>query len=165
MKKLIYIGLSILFFNQAATAQSSFNPLNPNDTTLLRIYNGVIIQNNFHIKNFDRVSMIKNKEDLELLGFNPDVPILIIEYELYDIENKIDSVLYNRESFISRFKFPLNIQLPLSINNKPLSVREKKKILPGLRLDKIKKIEYIDSKESMKSNGITPWGMVELTLF
>lgn len=165
MNQLICISLSMLIFNCAAIAQTSINPLNPNDTSLVRIYDGVIVPNDFRITDFDRISKIQNKEDLDLLGFSPDKPILIIEFEQNDIEYKIDSVLYNRKDFISAFKFPLDIQLPLSMNNKVLTDKEKKELLPKLTLNRIKKIEYIDDKKSMKANGITPFGMIELTLF
>ena len=164
MKQLICtLLLTIVFF--LGFAQGSINPLNPNDTSLVRIYNGVIVPNDFRIIDFDRITKIQNKEDLDGLGFRSDKPILIIEFERDDIEYQIDSVLYNRKDFISAFKFPLDIQLPLSLNNKVLTDKEKEDLLPKLTLQKIKKIEYIDHKKSMKDNGITPFGMIELTLF
>jgi hypothetical protein len=165
MKQGICILFLMIIFHWGAVAQSSINPLNPNDISLLRVYNGVVIPNDFRITSFDRVSMIQNKEDLDALGFRPDKPILIIEFEQNDIEYKIDSVLYNRKDFISAFKFPLDIQLPLSMGTKVLTDEEKKELLPKLTLDKIKRIEYIDYRESMRANNITPFGMIDITLF
>lgn len=165
MKKIVCISFLMLLFHWVATAQSTTISLNPNDTSLVRVYNGVIIQNDFRITSFDRVSKIVNKEDLELLGFSVDSPIFIIEHEQNDIEYKIDSMLYNQDVFISRFKFPLDIQLPLSVHKKLLTDKQKERLLSKLTLDEIKEIDYIDYRESMQDNGITPFGMINLTLF
>lgn len=138
--------------------------LNPNDTSFLRIYNGVIVDDDFQIARFDRIEKINTNEDLRVLGFDSLKSILIVEHEMYRIESEIDSVLYNRRDFITTYNFPLDIQLPLSINNKLLSHDDKKEKLRDLTLDRIVKIKYIDGKESMKMNEVTPFGMVDITL-
>ncbi len=87
---------------------------------------------------------------------------MIISLEVSDLESKIDSVLYSRPTFIENYKYPLDIRLPISINNKLLSNDQKQEVLAKLTLEKIKKIEYLANNHPKVNPKITPYGVINL---
>lgn len=152
------------FYCQAQNPQSlavlNHSTLNVNDSSYFRIYNGVIISNDYKIQDFERVNKI-SKEDAGQLGIHTNKPVMLVEFEVNALESQIDSILYNRQDFISNYKFPLSIQLPIAINNKLLSHEEKKLAFQSLNVKDIKRIEYIDKKQS---NLIAPFGLINIVL-
>ncbi|UKJ07497.1 hypothetical protein [Solitalea lacus] len=135
-----------------------------NDTSYLRIFNGIIIKNNYSIKNFERIKCITDKEEIVRLGIYTDKPVMIIESDKSNMESKIDSILYSRPDFIASYKYNLDIRLPISINGQLLTNKEKEATLAKLEMSQIKNIEYIDNKRAMKKHGVTPFGVINLAL-
>src|SRR5690606_19002071 len=88
-----------------------------------------------------------SREDADQLGIHTSKPIMLVEYEENALESQIDSILYNRLDFISNYKFPLSIQLPIAINNKLLSHEEKRLAFQNLTIKDVKQVEYIDNKQ------------------
>jgi hypothetical protein len=134
-----------------------------NDTAYLRILNGILIGKDYSIMDFGNASSIyyiTDKQKIAQLGIKTDKPLMIIGIKTFDIEYQIDSVLYSRPDFISRYKYSSAIQLPVSVNGKLLSNDERQTILPKLELNKIKEINYSNNNTS----GLTPFGIIELQL-
>src|SRR5690606_32966915 len=169
MKNIIALILCLTgLYCQAQSPQlpSSFKPyaINVNDSSYLRIYNGAIVSNDYKINDFEKISKI-TREDADQLGIRTNKPVMLIEFEVNDLESQIDSVLYNRPEFISNYAFPLSIQLPISVNNKLLSHEEKKQLFQRLALKDIKKIDYLDNKHVSKNElNLTPFGIINLLL-
>ncbi len=168
MKNIIALILCLTGLYCQAQKPHSLVVLNPNaivnDSSYLRIYNGAIVSNDYKINDFERVSKI-TREDADQLGIRTNKPVMLIEFEVNDLESQIDSVLYNRPEFISNYAFPLSIQLPISVNNKLLSHEEKKQLFQRLALKDIKKIDYLDNKQVSKNElNITPFGTINLLL-
>lgn len=138
------------------------NTLNVNDSSYFRIYNGVIISNDYKIQDFERVNKI-SKEDAGQLGIHTNKPVMLVEFEVNALESQIDSILYNRPDFISNYKFPLSIQLPIAINNKLLSHEEKKLAFQSIEIKNIKQIEYINNNSHSKAK-IAPFGIINIVL-
>jgi hypothetical protein len=89
---------------------------------------------------------------------------MLVNFKSFIIEYQIDSILYSRPEFISIYKFPSTIQLPITINGKLLMPEDKKNILPKLDLAKIKDIRYIDSAVAMTKYTVTPFGVIDIVL-
>lgn len=158
----IFICLNVTAQHQYFTPLKKTRNINLNDTTYMRILNGIVINNDYLIKDFDRVTYIRVKEDIVHLELTTDKPVMIIEIETSDIENKIDSILYSRPDFIKDYKYPLDIQLPISINGKLLSNDEKKYSLSKITLSQVKRVEYWDNKSAEVNRSITPFGVINL---
>jgi hypothetical protein len=165
MKNIILPILCLIsLYSQAQSPQplavSNYNTLNVNDTSYLRIYNGIIVSNDYKIQDFERVNKI-SREDADQLGIHTSKPIMLVEYEENALESQIDSILYNRPDFISNYKFPLSIQLPIAINNKLLSHEEKRLAFQNLTIKDVKQVEYIDNKQW---NLTAPFGAINIRL-
>src|ERR1044071_2964169 len=130
--------------------------INPNDTNYFRIFNGIIIENNYAVKEFCSIQYISDKEKIADMGIQTTLPLMLLNIKSYPIEYKIDSVLYSRSSFIDSFHFSPTIQLPISINGKLLTYEDRQKILPAMVLSEIKEINYVDNKTAMRKYGVTP---------
>lgn len=136
-----------------------------NDTSYLRVFNGMFVQNNYQIKNFNSVNYINDKKTIASWGIITPKQLMIIEVEKSAIEDKIDKVLYADPDFISNYKYPWTIQLPIAINGKLLSSQAKRgKTLSTLNMSKIKSIKYWDTKKSMERFGITPFGVINIKI-
>jgi hypothetical protein len=160
--------LAFLFLKGTGLAQTSYSPseisVNLNDTSYCRIFNGIIIKNRENIKELGAIQYISDKEKIKDLGIKTSLPLLIINYKSFPIEYQVDSILYSRQSFISSFKFPSTIQLPVSINGKLITSDERQNILSELKLKDIKTINYIDVPAAMAKYNITPFGIINLEL-
>ena len=168
MKRSLFAAVCIFtnlnLFSQHLNAQSKMNStFHVNDTTYLRVLNGVVINNHYLIKNFERVS-IRSKEDVTRLAITGNKPIMIITLEVPEIEHQIDSILYSRSGFIKDYKYPLDIQLPISIGNSLISNEEKERLLSKLTLKDIVKIEYLDRLDPKVNHKLTPFGVINLKL-
>ncbi|MEE1945837.1 hypothetical protein VRU48_12015 [Pedobacter sp. KR3-3] len=135
--------------------------INVNDTAYLRVLDGIIIDKSYQIKAYERAS-IRQREDLAHFENKGNKRVMIIGLEVSDLESKIDSVLYSRPTFIETYKYPLDIRLPISINNKLLSNDQKQQTLAKLTLEKIKKIEYLANNNPKVNPKITPYGVINL---
>lgn len=89
---------------------------------------------------------------------------MLINVEGYKIEDQVDSVLYFDPKFISNFIYPLNYQLPITLDGKLVLLENKDQLLSKLSLDMIEKIEYQTTKLSKVFLNNTPFGVINLTL-
>jgi len=165
MKNIIIPILCLIsLYVQAQSPQSlavlNYNTLNVNDSSYLRIYNGIIVSNDYKIQDFEKVNKI-TREDADQLGLHTNKPVMLVEYEVDVLESQIDSILYNRPAFISNYKFPLSIQLPIAINNKLLSHEDKKLAFQNLTIKNVKQVEYIDNKQWTLT---APFGVINIHL-
>lgn len=134
----------------------------PNDTTYMRIVNGIVSSNEQHVGEFKSISYIRDEHDLAKLDVSGKKPIMLLELESSDMEDKIDSILYSRPDFIRSYKHPLNIQLPISINGTLVPNEQKAKTLSELTLDAIQEIEYLGSEHASVDRRVTPFGVINL---
>lgn len=137
--------------------------INVNDTTYVRILNGIVVNNNYRIKGFEGVK-IKTKQDSKQFSFAGNKHVMIVTLEVPEIEHKVDSVLYSRSDFIKNYQYPLDIRLPISIDNKLISNDEKERLLSKLTLSDIVKIEYLDRLNPKVDRSITPFGVINLSV-
>ncbi|KQC02622.1 hypothetical protein AQF98_03335 [Pedobacter sp. Hv1] len=137
--------------------------INVNDTTCVRILNGIVVNNNYRIKGFEGVK-IKTKEDSKQLGFSGNKHLMIVTLEVPEIAHQVDSVLYSRSDFIKNYQYPLDIRLPISIGNKLILNDEKERLLAKLTLSDIVKIEYLDHQNPKVNRSITPFGVINLSV-
>ena len=167
MKKSIVLIILNFFclnlFSQSQTGDTKRSNINVNDTVYLRISNGIIIRNNHSILDFERVVILSKQNSLDL-GFAERKPVMLITQVVPTIEHAIDSILYSRPEFIKNYKYPLDIRLPISINNKLISNDEKWNLLAELTLNDIKKIEYLDNKHLKVNRNINPFGVINLEI-
>lgn len=159
---LAFIFCAITLYGQKPNSTNSGIVLNLNDTSYIRIYNGLIIQNKDVIKALTVPKFVTDQTKIKEWGFKTTLALMLINIKSLPIEYKIDSVLYSRPEFISAFKFPSTIQLPVSVNGKLLNHDEREKILSKLELNEIKTIKYLESETAMKKYGITPFGVIDL---
>lgn len=156
---LLFAALSVSAQNQSSQAKLKSGP---NDTTYMRIVNGIVSDNEQHVGSFKSISYIRDKQDLAKLNIPGKKPVMILELESSDMEDKIDSILYSRPDFINTYKYPLNIQLPISINGKLLANDQKAYTLKALTFGEINEIEYVDSEHSSVDRSLTPFGVINL---
>lgn len=156
---LLFAALSVSAQNQSSQAKLKSGP---NDTTYMRIVNGIVSDNEQHVGSFKSISYIRDKQDLAKLNIAGKKPVMILELESSDMEDKIDSILYSRPDFINTYKYPLNIQLPISINGKLLANDQKASTLNALTFGEINEIEYVDSEHSSVDRSLTPFGVINL---
>jgi len=156
---LLFAALSVSAQNQSSQAKLKSGP---NDTTYMRIVNGIVSDNEQHVGSFKSISYIRDKQDLAKLNIPGKKPVMILELESSDMEDKIDSILYSRPDFINTYKYPLNIQLPISINGKLLANDQKASTLKALTFGEINEIEYVDSEHSSVDRSLTPFGVINL---
>ncbi|SMC61177.1 hypothetical protein [Pedobacter nyackensis] len=137
--------------------------VNINNTNYVRIVDGIIISDSVIIKGFKSVKHVRNLDDIKKMGIDSKIkPIMIIEFETLDIEDKIDSILYSRSDFIKNYKYALDIQLPISVNNELLSNERKRFELSQISFNQIEGIEYLDKKDPRVNVALTPFGMINL---
>jgi hypothetical protein len=144
-------------------SQESYE-LNFNDTSYCRILNGTILKNNYIVKGLGAVQYITDKQKIKEFGINTGMPLMIVNIKSLKIEYQVDSILYSRPDFISAFKFPSTIQLPICINGQLLAYDDRQELLTELDLNKIKEIRYVDNASAMKRYGVTPFGVIDLIL-
>lgn len=156
---LLFAALSVSAQNQSSQAKLKSGP---NDTTYMRIVNGIVSDNEQHVGSFKSISYIRDKQDLAKLNIPGKKPVMILELESSDMEDKIDSILYSRPDFINTYKYPLNIQLPISINGKLLANDQKASTLKALTFGEINEIEYVDSEHTSVDRSLTPFGVINL---
>ncbi len=161
-----FVFISLFCHGQSPINLATREPLRSkvNDSSYLRIFNGIIVKNDYLIKKVDRYRILVDKSDISLIGILLKKPILIAEVETNNMQNKIDSVLYNRPEFIKSYKFPLEYQLPISINGTLLSHEKEERVLSRLELNQIETIEYITNEQAMLKYGVTPFGVINLRL-
>jgi hypothetical protein len=163
----VFIFACLNLLSQSLNAQlrmtGTVSMVNVNDTTYLRVLNGVVINNDYRINNFERVS-IKAKDDVTRLAITGNKPLMMIELEVPEVEHQIDSVLYSRPNFIKDYKYPLYVRLPISINNKLVTNDEKENLLSKLTLKDILKIEYLDHQNPKVNRRVTPFGVINLNI-
>jgi hypothetical protein len=155
--------LIFLFWGATCFAQTS-TELNLNDTSYYRILNGTIISNNYIIEDLGSIQCISDRQKKADLGIKTTLPLMFVNVKSFKIEYEIDSVLYNRPTFISSFKFPSTINLPISINGKLLTYQERKNVLAKLKFENIKEINYVDSSVAMTKYSLTPFGVIDVIL-
>lgn len=78
--------------------------ININDTSFVRILNGIVVSNKEKISGFEGVKIL-SKEDSKELGFSGNSSVMIISKKVPNIESQIDSV------FKARFHYKLPISL------------------------------------------------------
>jgi hypothetical protein len=162
MKTFLTLLLYILLFSPCFAQRSE--TINYNDTSYLRILNGVIIENNYRIHDLGSIQCISDKKKIDQWGIKTSSPIMLVNFKSFKIEYQIDSVLYSQPGFISSFKFPSTIQLPITINGKLLSYEDNKSVLSKLKFTEIKDIKYVASDIAMTKYGVTPFGVIDLVL-
>lgn len=137
-----------------------------NNTNFLRILNGVILSDDYKVSgSIYSYEFIKESNEIKKLGIETTKPIVLINIKEYEIEYEIDSILYSRPDFITTFKYPTSIQLPIAINGELVYFEEREKILDELTLDKIRDIGYLNKEVAMqKFNNKTPFGVIGLML-
>lgn len=165
MRKCAIFVILVLAWSKAFSqiipqAKPSSYFINANDTTYLRILNGVIIDNNHIVKEFESVS-IKSRQDPANFQ-KGGRQIMVIGTDISDLESKIDSILYSRPEFLEKYKYPLDLRLPISVNGKLLFQQQRIKALDQLSLEKIKKIEYFDANHRGVDPNVTPYGVINL---
>lgn len=158
---LLFAALSVSAQNQSSQAKLKSGP---NDTTYMRIVNGIVSDNEQHVGSFKSISYIRDKQDLAKLNVSGKKPVMILELESSDMEDKIDSILYSRPDFVNTYKYSLSIQLPISINGKLLPNEQRASTLNALDLGEIKEIEYLDSEHTSVDRSLTPFGVINLRI-
>src|SRR5690606_11132076 len=139
---LLFAALSESAQNQSSQAKLKSGP---NDTTYIRIVNGIVSDNEQYVGSFKSISYIRDKQALAKLNVSGKEPVMILELESSDMEDKIDSILDCRPDFVNTYKYSWSIQLPISINGKLLPNEHSAFTLNALDLGEIKVIEYLDS--------------------
>jgi hypothetical protein len=82
MKNIILPILCLIsLYSQAQSSQplavSNYTTLNVNDTSYLRIYNGIIVNNDYIIQDFERVNKV-SREDADQLRIHTNKPIMLV---------------------------------------------------------------------------------------
>lgn len=171
MKRVILCILFIIGYFQVFSQveylysqKTKSNIINLNDTTFLRIVNGIVVSNQEVIKKFDRVSIKSKDFRADYLDYIDKKGIMIIGVEIPELQHEIEMILYSRFDFIKKYKFPLDIRLPISINNKIIYNNVKWKVLENIKIEEIKKIEYLSDEDSKVDRNKTPFGIINLEI-
>lgn len=168
---LSFLCLFLSLFSQAQTGEYSISQnleitlINLNDTNFTRVLNGIIIEKNTKTEVLEKINYkeITDKEKIEKLGIKTNKPLMLINAKRFDIEYKIDSILYSRKDFINSFKYPSDIQLPIVMNGKLLSFDDRLEYLSQLTLNDLNEIKYISSSQSNKMfNNTAPFGVIAI---
>lgn len=154
-------GFSQVVNSEVQAKNSQF--INPNDISYLRVLDGIVLSNDYVVKQFERLR-IQSKDSPANFEGRGDKQIMIIGLEVSELEHRIHQNLYSQQEFISKYKFPLDIRLPLAVNNKLLSGEEKSKALAKMTFEQIQKIEYLAPKNQKVIAGATPYGIVNLVI-
>jgi uncharacterized protein YehS (DUF1456 family) len=139
--------------------------INLNDTSFIRILNGTIIDKSATVEHIEKINYkeITDKEKIEKIGIKTNKPLMLINSKRFDIEYKIDSILYSRKDFINDYKYPSDIQLPILLNGKLLSFDDRLNYLSKLTLNEINEIKYLNEFQSNRMfNNTTPFGVISI---
>lgn len=170
--KTCFIVLLFVFSAHNGWTQLAHKPLitrhislNPNDTTFTRIFDGVIIGNEFHVKDgYNSIRKIVAKDDIAALGLNSVKPVMVIESERGEIETEIYKHLYKQPNFLSYYQaLPDIFALPISLNGKLLDSDNKKAALGKLNTSLLQ-ISFLNGRESMAKFGVAPFGVISLDI-
>lgn len=140
-------------------AQSINTPVavNPNDTTFTRVYNGIVVNNNFKIKGFNSIKTITDYNEINKLGLKRG-PIMIIEDNKTDFEYQIENQLFTKKaSLIKNLDYPL-IKRPIAVNGKLIPKAE----LSSINFNQIKSIRF--SQRKIVDGQDTPFGCIDISM-
>ncbi len=138
--------------------------INLNDTSFLRIYNGLVVRNNLVISHFDNFRSITDQKEIKNLGLASSKKVRIVNYRSSSLRGVIDSMLYSNEIFTSSFPFPLDIQLPIMLNGRILIADEEQRRLVGLTANQIKRVRYRSPERIRDTWPRAPFGAIEIFL-
>lgn len=132
-----------------------------NDTSYVRILDGLVIKPTEKLQGLESIKYIKSKEEKQLLGLQGiKKPVLLIsEYDKTSFEENIYKSLYSSNNFIKQFKFPLDLRLPLVIDG-VLITRTKREILGQFVFSKQMEIAY--AAKSKYQGYSTPFGYIDI---
>lgn len=131
--------------------------LNPNDTTFVRVYNGVVVNKDFKIKGVNNIKTITDRKEVGRLGFQKK-PLMIIEDNKTDFEYQIENRLFTKNaSLIKNLNYPL-VRRPIAVNGKIVS----KSALDEINFSEIKTVTY--SNRKFVDGQDTPFGVINISL-
>ncbi|WP_148233550.1 hypothetical protein [Pseudopedobacter saltans] len=161
MKSNIITFILIMMFcggiSFAQTPAFSVIKLNPNDTTFVRVYNGVVVNKDFQIKGFNSIKTITDKNEANRLVLQKK-PLMIIEDNKTDFEYQIENKLFTKNaSLIKNLDYPL-ITRPIAINGKIVP----KSALNDINFSEIKSVTY--SKRKFVDGQDTPFGCIDISM-
>ncbi|MFD1629243.1 hypothetical protein [Pseudopedobacter beijingensis] len=131
---------------------------NPNDTTFTRVYNGVLVSDDFHVQSYKSIKVIADRSELLKLNLYPK-PLMIIESDKTDIEYQIESRLFtNKIALIRSLDYPL-VKRPIAIDGKIVALSSFTNISPS----SIKSVSF--SKKTVNDGVYTPFGVIEVMLY
>jgi hypothetical protein len=157
--------------NNSVTVFSS-DTIEQNDTDYTRIVNGILVSSTAHVHEPGSYTRyITDKNQIKQTGINTTKPLLFINGEKYDIQYKVDSVMYNYVNFYDTLKFPYFkgiwslVELPIAVNGELLTPEKRRMVLPKLKVRSIKVFKYIDRPDAAKQYPNAPFGIIDLELY
>ena len=167
-KYFLLIVTCFLFLNFTGFAQSKFviagnsgsSAIDCNDSTFLRILNGRVIDANCQVTAFERIQIVRTQNGLNELGIQSNKPIMLLTLKSLPVKEKIDSALFNQPAFVKLFKFPLSLELPVSLNGKLLTIEEETELFKNITFGEIKHLKYVGPE----NNKNAPFGVINITI-